>query len=73
MILKRKSDNEVILTQTSDFNIFRMTDQYRYFRDRRLRAAAEGKLLPTRKFEKITFGEILEFRSKRHGKSKPGR
>ncbi len=41
-------------------------------RDKRLREVAEGSLTPTRKFESITFGEILDFWWERHGKHKRG-
>lgn len=44
----------------------------RAFRDKRLREVAEGKLAPTKKFESITFGEILDFWWERHGKTKRG-
>ena len=42
------------------------------FRDKRLREVAEGRLSPIRKFEAITFGEILDFWWERHGKTKRG-
>lgn len=42
------------------------------FRDKRLREVAEGRLSPIRKFESITFGEILDFWWERHGKTKRG-
>jgi integrase len=42
------------------------------FRDRRLREVAEGRLSPIRRFESITFGEILDFWWERHGKTKRG-
>lgn len=44
----------------------------RAFRDKRLREVAEGKLAPTKKFESITFGVILDFWWERHGKTKRG-
>lgn len=44
----------------------------RAFRAKRLRDVAEGKLTPTKKFEQITFGEILDFWWERHGKTKRG-
>ena len=44
----------------------------RAFRDKRLREVAENKLTPTRKFETITVGEILDFWWERHGKTKRG-
>ncbi len=42
------------------------------FRDKRLREVAEGKLLPTRRFESITVGEIVDFWWERHGQFKRG-
>ena len=42
------------------------------FRDKRLAAVAEHKLIPTRAFESITVGEILDFWWERHGKTKRG-
>ena len=42
------------------------------FRDRRLREVAEHKLIPTRRFESITVGEILDFWWEKHGKTKRG-
>jgi integrase len=47
-------------------------DIARAYRDKRLREAAENKLIPTRKFESITVGEILDFWWERHGKTKRG-
>ncbi len=44
----------------------------RAFREKRLREVAEGKLTPTKKFESITFGEIMDFWWERHGKLKRG-
>jgi integrase len=44
----------------------------RAFREKRLRDVAEGKLTPIKKFELITFGEILDFWWERHGKTKRG-
>lgn len=44
----------------------------RAFRDKRLNQAAENKLIPTRRFETITVGEILDFWWERHGKTKRG-
>ena len=44
----------------------------RGFRQKRLTQVAEGMLLPTRKFETITVGEILDFWWERHGKLKRG-
>ncbi len=41
-------------------------------RDKRLREVAEGRLTPTKRFESITFGEILDFWWERHGKTKRG-
>jgi integrase len=40
--------------------------------EKRLREVAEGKLTPTKKFESITFGEILDFWWERHAKNKRG-
>ena len=40
------------------------------FRDKRLIAVSENKLTPTKKFESITVGEILDFWWERHGKTK---
>lgn len=40
--------------------------------EKRLREVAEGKLTPTKKFESITFGEILDFWWQRHAKNKRG-
>jgi integrase len=48
------------------------SDIAKAFRDKRLREVAEGKLLPTRKFESITVGEILDFWWERHGQFKRG-
>ena len=42
------------------------------FLDKRLVLVAERKLIPTRKFESITVGEILDFWWERHGKYKRG-
>ncbi len=42
-------------------------DIARAFREKRLREVAEGKLIPTRKYESITVGEILDFWWERHG------
>ncbi len=42
------------------------------FRDKRLGQVAERKLIPTRKYESITVGEILDFWWERHGKTKRG-
>ncbi len=44
----------------------------REFLEKRLREVAEGRLSPIRKFEAITFGEILDFWWERHGKHKRG-
>ncbi|HEY0459766.1 MAG TPA: hypothetical protein VGC97_11565 [Pyrinomonadaceae bacterium] len=44
----------------------------RAFRDKRLREVAEGRLIPLRKFESITVGEVLDFWWERHGKFKRG-
>jgi len=44
----------------------------RAFRDKRLREVAENKLLPNRRYESITIGEILDFWWERHGKTKRG-
>ncbi len=44
----------------------------RAFREKRLNQVAERKLIPTRKFETITVGEILDFWWERHGKTKRG-
>ena len=40
------------------------------FRDKRLSQVSEKKLIPTKKFESITFGEILDCWWERHGKHK---
>ncbi len=48
------------------------TEIARAFRDKRLREVAEGKLIPIRKFESITVGEILDFWWERHGQYKRG-
>ena len=52
--------------QTNDASIARA------FRDKRLNQVAERKLIPTRRFESITVGEILDFWWERHGKTKRG-
>ena len=44
----------------------------RAFLNKRLNQAAENKLIPTRKYESITVGEILDFWWERHGKTKRG-
>ena len=43
------------------------------FRNKRLNQVSERKLIPTRKFESITFGEILDFWWERHGKNRPSK
>lgn len=47
-------------------------DVAKAFRDKRLVQVAERKLIPTRQYEAITVGEILDFWWERHGKSKRG-
>lgn len=42
------------------------------FRERRLREVAENRNVPTRKYESITVGEILDFWWEKHGKFKRG-
>ncbi len=42
------------------------------FRDKRLVQVTERRLIPTRQFETITVGEILDFWWERHGKTKRG-
>lgn len=42
------------------------------FRDKRLALVAERKLIPTRAFESITVGEILDYWWERHGQFKRG-
>lgn len=48
------------------------TDVAKSFRDKRLVQVAERKLIPTRQFESITVGEILDFWWERHGQFKRG-
>lgn len=43
------------------------------FRNQRLVSVAERKLLPTRKFESTTVGEILDFWWERHAKNRPSK
>ena len=47
-------------------------DVAKAFRDKRLVQVAERKLIPTRQYEAITVGEILDFWWERHGKFKRG-
>jgi len=42
------------------------------FREKRLSQVSERKLIPTRRYESITVGEILDFWWERHGKTKRG-
>jgi integrase len=47
-------------------------DVAKAFRDKRLVQVAERKLIPTRQYEAITVGEILDFWWERHGQFKRG-
>jgi integrase len=47
-------------------------DVAKAFRDKRLAAVAERRLIPTRQYESITVGEILDFWWERHGQFKRG-
>ncbi len=79
-IYRRKNDNANLWISYYDENGKRIRESAKTsdpevakeFREKRLREVAEGRLSPVRKFESITFGEILDFWWERHGKTKRG-
>jgi len=79
-VYRRKNDNENLWISYYDENGKRFRESAKTsnpetakaLRDKRLREVAEGKLNPIKKFEAITFGEILDFWWERHGKTKRG-